>query len=369
MSLIKIRWVRLVGLAVMLVLVAAACSPAEDIADTTEPVSPATTAGATEGADAPTTTSNGEEDETLRIAFFASSSQNAYNQAIWEGVQQAAAEAGNVEVEIFDGEFNAELQFNQIEDIVASGRFDGFVVVPNDTVGIAPAIVEAIAEGIVVASALFPIGPDLTSLEPQIEGIITASQRVNEQAAEGAELVAQYCENLDPCRVIIIMGQLQFPFDNVRYEAFLSVLEREPNIEILATGEGGYSRDLSLTVMQDLIQAHGEFDVLLSNADQHVAGAVIALEEAGFDIPSMYIMGGGASAEAIEAIIAGEWDATLTNYPWSEGFLSATEVIKALRGQPFEQVIDMATQGQIPGYVITAEDLQANPDFVPEWSG
>jgi len=26
--------------------------------------------------------------------------------------------------EIFDGEFNAEIQFNQIEDVVASGRFD-----------------------------------------------------------------------------------------------------------------------------------------------------------------------------------------------------------------------------------------------------
>ena len=83
----------------------------------------------------------------MSIAFFASSSQNGYNQAVYDGVEQAAEEAGNVETEIFDGEFNAEIQFNQIEDVVASGRFDGYVMVPNDPVGIAPAAEQALAAG------------------------------------------------------------------------------------------------------------------------------------------------------------------------------------------------------------------------------
>ena len=107
----------------------------------------------------------------LNIAFFASSSENGYNQATWEGVKKAAEEAGNVNAEIFNGEFNATLQYGQIEDIIASGKFDGFVVVPNDTVGIAGAIEQAIEAGIKVASSLFPIGPDLTTLEPQVAGL------------------------------------------------------------------------------------------------------------------------------------------------------------------------------------------------------
>ena len=101
----------------------------------------------------------------LNIAFFASSSENGYNQATWEGVKKAASEAGNVNAEIFNGEFNATLQYGQIEDIIASGKFDGFVVVPNDTVGIAGAIEQAIDAGIKVATSLFPIGPDLTTLD------------------------------------------------------------------------------------------------------------------------------------------------------------------------------------------------------------
>ena len=94
----------------------------------------------------------------MSIAFFASSSQNGYNQAVYDGIEQAAEEAGNVETEIFDGEFNAEIQFNQIEDVVASGRFDGYVIVPNDPVGIAPAAEQALEAG-PTATALFPIGP------------------------------------------------------------------------------------------------------------------------------------------------------------------------------------------------------------------
>jgi ABC-type sugar transport system substrate-binding protein len=37
---------------------------------------------------------NNASAKDLKIAFFASSSENGYNQAIWEGVKAAATEAG-----------------------------------------------------------------------------------------------------------------------------------------------------------------------------------------------------------------------------------------------------------------------------------
>lgn len=67
-----------------------------------------------------------------QVAFLASSSQNGYNQAIYEGIQKKAAELGNVDVEIFDGEFNAAKQFAQVEDLVASQKFDALIIVPKD---------------------------------------------------------------------------------------------------------------------------------------------------------------------------------------------------------------------------------------------
>ena len=320
---------------------------------------------------APGDGTTGGDGEPLSIAFFASSSQNGYNQAVYEGVQQAAEEAEvPVETEIFDGEFDAQVQFNQIQDNIAAGRFDAFVVVPNDTVGIQPVIEQAFENDISVATALFPIGPDLNTLEPQIEGIITAAAPVETQSRDLAEGAVQYCEDKDPCRVVIMIGQLQFPFDNVRYKAMRDVLQEHDNIELIATVEGNYDRDQSLTAMQDVVQANPEgFDVLLSNADQHVAGAMIALREAGYPVEEMYIAGGGATETAIAGIREGTWDATATNFPVTEGHLATQELIDKLRGEEVQQVLDMTEAGPISAAVITEEVLEENPDFEPQWEG
>lgn len=325
-----------------------------DGSDTTTPDS--STAASTAGGD------------PVSIALFASSSQNGYNQAVFDGMEQAAEEAGDVEVEIFDGEFNGEVQFNQIEDVVASGRFDGYVIVPNDPVGIAPAAEQALAAG-PTATALFPIGPDLDSLEPQLDGMITAAGSVSVGAAAAAEEVVTHCAEIDPCRVVIIVGQLQFPFDNLRLETFESVLGEHENIEIVAVGEGQYSQDVSLTTMQDILQSNPEFEVLLSNADQHITGALVALADAGVEIEPMYIVGGGASEVAIEGIRAGVWDATISGFPVTEGYLAATAVIASLRDEPFEQVNDLNVVNELGVAVVTAEVLDANPDWEAEWAG
>ena len=58
--------------------------------------------------------------KSLKIAFFASSSENGYNQATWEGVKDAAAKHGDTETAIYNGEFNATLQYAQIEDIIVA---------------------------------------------------------------------------------------------------------------------------------------------------------------------------------------------------------------------------------------------------------
>lgn len=348
-----------------LALIAAACGSDDDGAD--DDGGDTTAATEAPADDAPADDAPADADP-VRIAFFASSSQNGYNQATYEGIQQAAEEAGNVETEIFDGEFNAEVQFNQIEDIVASGRFDGYVIVPNDPVGIVPAAEQALAAG-PTATSLFPIGPDLDTLEPQLDGMITSAGSVSVSATAAAEGVVEFCTGVDPCRVIIIMGQLQFPFDNLRLEAFQAVLDQHANIEILATGEGQYSQDVSLTTMQDLLQAHPEFEVLLSNADQHVTGALIALDDAGLDVESMWISGGGASEVAIEGIRAGTWDATISGFPVTEGYLAAKAVIAKLRGESFEVVNDVNVENPLGVSVVTGEVLDANADFVAEWAG
>jgi len=309
-----------------------------------------------------------QDEDATRVAFFAASSQNGFNQAVWQGVADAAGEMG-IEAEVFDGEFNAEVQLAQVEDAVASGRFDGFVILANDTVGIASAIADAYGAGIPTVTTLFPIGPDLTTLEPQVEGIVgTVASPPAEGAALEANAVVEFCADKDPCNVVILIGQLQFPFDNVRYNEFVRVLEEHDNIAIVATGEGSYDRDASLTAMQDILQANPGVHAVLSNADQHISGAEIAIVDAGLDLESLYLIGAGATQDAIDAVRAGRWDATYANFPRSMGAEALRILAAELAGEDHEAIVDMDTFAPI-GPIVTTELLQENPDFEAEWQG
>lgn len=306
--------------------------------------------------------------EGYSIPFFAASSQNGFNQAVYEGVQLAAERLG-VETTIFDGEFDAQVQLNQMEDAIASGQYDGFVLLANDTVGIATAVEQAWDADIPTVTTLFPIGPDLTTLEQQVDGIVGTVARPPADGAElEAEAVVEFCADKDPCRVVILIGQLQFPFDNVRYEAFTSVLEAHDNIEVVATGEGNYDRDQSLTVMQDILQANPEIDAVLSNADQHLSGAEVAIEEAGLSVEELFLVGAGATQEAINNVRSGRWDATLADYPRTMGERALELLVAELNGDEHETVINEDTFFDI-GPLLTTEELEANPDFEAEWEG
>ena len=300
------------------------------------------------------------------IAYFAGTSQNGFNQATYEGVQAVAAERG-YETEILDGQFDAALQYSQIEDALASGRFVGMIVSPNDSVGIAGAFEQAIADGVPIGTVLFPVGPDLNSLEPQVDGItVTAASPPVEGATTQAEEVVEYCADHDPCNVVVMIGARIFPFDNLRLETFETVLAAHDNIEIVAVGEGYYAPDPSLQAMTDILQVHPDVDVVLSNADQHLVGVEIALEAAGINPADLYLSGGGAAAIAIDAIREGRWDSTLAYFPKTMGALAMEQIANAIEGAPVTQAINMDEEGPVQA-MIDIEVLDANPEFTGEW--
>jgi ribose transport system substrate-binding protein len=303
-----------------------------------------------------------------KIAFLAASSENGFNQAIYDGIKKRAAKLGNVDIEIFNGEFNAEKQYNQVEDLVASKKFQAIILEPNDTVGIANALKDAIGAGIKVVTELFPVGPKLDTLEPQIPGL-TATVAANPAngARAQAEGVVKYCEGKDPCNVVIMIGQKIYPFDNLRYNTFLDTLKPHANIKVVATVEGNYDPDKSMAGMQDVLQAHKDINAILSNADQHVTGALIALKDAGIDPKKLYITGGGASQIAIKAIRDGNMTVTLAYFPVSMGEVGLQAAVDALDGKTVNPVIDADKIGAVPALIDKAV-LDAHPDFIGEWA-
>jgi ribose transport system substrate-binding protein len=307
--------------------------------------------------------------KTFRVAFLAASSQNGYNKAVFDGIQAKANELGNVQAKILDGRFDAQVQFNQLQDAAASGQYDGIVIVPNDTVSIAGAVGAAKSADIPVVTALFPIGQNLTQLEPQVPGIVaTVASPPADGARRQAELAAEYCADKDPCRVMILIGQRQAPFDKVRYDAYREVLDQHDNIDVVATLEGNYDRDQSLKAMQDALQSNPKFEVLLSNADQQTAGAQIALKNAGIDPRDLYLTGAGGTKEAIKAVRDGIWKANYVNFPVTQGEQALEQLVNALEDKPVKAVIDSDKEAPFDPFV-DKKALEEQPDFTGQWSG
>lgn len=319
----------------------------------------------------------GNAGKSLSIAYFASASANGFSHAVWEAMQAEAKRLGGGKIELhqLDGNFNATTQFNQAQTAASSKQYDGAVVLANDTVGMAPAVKLLIKSGAVVSNVLNPMGPDLRSLEPQVDGLMSVIADPAYETRIQAQEVIKSCAKKNPCRVVIMIGGLQYPFDKIRYESYKNTLKAASNVKVVALAQGNYDRNTGVTTMSNVLQAHPKFDVLLSAAEQDTAGAEIALKKAGWDVPALVKNGDlvinslGGSQQGVAAVRAGRWNLTVGNFPATAGQLALRQVVQKLRGQAVAQTtINIDKSTPVP-LVLTKEVLDQHPDFTGQWSG
>jgi ribose transport system substrate-binding protein len=312
--------------------------------------------------------------KTLNIVYLASATANGFSNAVWTGMQQEAKKLGGIKLNILDGNFNATTQYNQLQDAASSHQYSGAVTLLNDTVGSVPAVKVLMKSGTVVSNVLNPLGNHLDSLAPQVPGLLNVIAAPSYDTTLQATRVVSYCKSKNPCNVVILIGSLQFPFDKVRYNAYLKVLNAHSNIHILATGEGFYDRAKALTAMNDIIQAHPKFDVLLSATDQETEGAAIAMKQAGWNTRSMVANGTlfidslGGDQQGVAAVRSGDWNLTVGNFPRTAGKLALKQVVDKLRGKKVTPFINLDKAAPVP-LVLLPEVLKKYPNFTGEWSG
>lgn len=312
--------------------------------------------------------SSGGSNQPLQIAFLAASSQNGYNQAVGQGIRQEVKKLGiKANVKILDGQFNADTQLSQLQNATSSGQYDGVIVVPQDGPGLAAAF--PTSANIPVVSVLNPIGSDINKMQPQVDGVIsTVAVSPSSAAKKQADAVAAYCQKINPCKVALLVGDLTSPLDVARRDAYNSVLKKHSNIKVVATLQGKYDRDQSLTAVGNMLQRVPNVNVILSNADQQTEGAQVALQNAGIAPKSVYLTGGGGTQEAIKALREGSWHADYVNFPVSMGAAAMQQLYNNLNNKPVKSWVNADEVGAIPPYQ-TSASISKYPNFHGEWNG
>jgi ribose transport system substrate-binding protein len=268
--------------------------------------------------------------EVKKIAFFGFASANSFAQATWAGIQETAAKEG-VEAKFFDPNFDSAKQVSQIQNAITSGEYQAFIVQSNDGNAVVPPIKEAIEEGITVVGEFTPVGTRYDTIEPQVEGLIFVGEAPAENGTTLGELGVEACEGDDDCQVAYLEGFKALPLDNARTESAKAALAKASNAKLVASVEGGYTKESGLAAAQNVLQAHPEVDVIIGSS-QAIAGAEQAVKDAG-RAGEVKLIGNGGSRQAVKAVKDGRWFACYASVEKSSGAKAAELAIKAARGE------------------------------------
>ncbi len=322
-------------------------------------------AGCTSGSPTPTTTGEpAPQEETLQIAYISFAVDNTYDAPMLAAAQEVA-KANNAEVTVFDGALDPATQATQIEDVIASGQYDGMIVQPIYGPAIMDVVKEAIDAGITVVNIDQILGNDFTSGASQVDGLSANIVFVPTLLGEdlGRQTVAGCAaRGLDPCKVAYLHDLKTSSVSISLWDAFNEVTKGSP-VTVVAEGETFWNPAAAQTALADILTANPDVNAVVTS-DQGLQGSVLAIEAAGKNVADFLLVGYGGSKWAVEHVADGTVFADVLMAAATTGRLGMEAMIDALRnGKHWGDVNPFA---DFPSTYITKDNAH---QFTGEWAG
>jgi ribose transport system substrate-binding protein len=363
------RWpvrMRLAGLlGVTLILAACGGSTASSAPESAAPASAAASAAPSEAAASAAPSVN---DKPLEIAYLSFAVANSYDAPMLAAAKATAA-ANNANLTVFDANLNPADQTKQLQDAIASGKYDAIITQPLYGAGLVADVEKAIAAGIAVGNIDQILGADQTTAAAQVDGLSANVAFVPQTlGTKIGELVVKACQEkaANPCNVGYIWSVKAAALDQTLRKAFDEVIASHPEIKVVSDdGESFYTTPAGLTAAQNIIQAHPDVTVI-TGADQAITGAVQAVAAANLK-DKVALVGYGGGTVALQDIKNGIRYGTVMQMPATEGRLGTEQLIQAIRtGTPSPGVDPLDSLPD--GGVVTSANVDT---FLPlaEWPG
>jgi ribose transport system substrate-binding protein len=237
-----------------------------------------------------------------KVAFFGFWKSNSFTQAVLAGVQSEATSKGLTVVDLTGAGYDGAAQLKSIQDQTVKGDVQMYVILAIDSIGIATAVKDAIAKGITVVSAFTPIGPDFSTLTPQVPGMVVVAETPTSNGDGLAKMAAMACKTKKVCNVAYLQGLKTLPLDNARTTAFRAGLKKyAPKAKLVSDIEGGYAPDSGKKAAQDALQANPAVNVMVGSTQAIIGAATVV------DTKAVSLIGNGASTEAYAGVQGGTW--------------------------------------------------------------
>jgi len=298
-------------------------------------------ATSTEAAGQPTPTVDKVED--LKVAYFSAGSSNQYLQAAIDEANSYAKEQGFT-LDVFDGNFDAQTQFDQMQTALTSGKYNVFAVEPNDGNLVCNMLTkDAPAAGIMVTVFNLPICGRATNLGEETWEPGTVTYVGGQTLDVYQEWVDQVKEAYpDGAKIALVSG----PDLNANTICFFKAAEAfgdDPKYEVVAKQTTDYTTDQAFKAAQTIMQANPDLDVIMSNFSGMTRGVVQATagsEVAVFDF--------GGDQWALDNVKSGALASTIIMLPRQETKDALAAVVDLVQAKDVKKFYNLAESDVLP---------------------
>ncbi|UKS28152.1 ABC transporter substrate-binding protein [Paenibacillus sp. HWE-109] len=296
-------------------------------------VSPSTAAAATAKAD-----------KKITMGFAQVGAESGWRSANTKSVQDSAKEAG-IELKFSDAQQKQENQIKAIRTYIQQ-KVDVIAFSPVVESGWDTVLKEAKDAGIPVILTDRAVDSKDTSLYRTFIG----SDFVEEGRSAGKWLVDKYKDTKEAVNIVELQGTTGSAPANDRKAGFDEIIKSNPNLKVIASQTGDFTRAKGKEVMQAFLKANKNINVLYAHNDDMALGAIQAIEEAGLKPGKDIII---ISVDGVK-----------------DGFVAASEgkinfIVECnplLGGQLMQAAKDVLSGKELPKRIVTKEGVFTSDD-------
>ena len=260
--------------------------------------------------------------EGKTVAFLVMGTTTPYAPVLHKAVEDGLTAAG-IEWTIFDAVNDITKQLSQMDDAIAL-KPDLIIIQCIDNKAISPGLKKAYDAGIPVLAVNNTIK---TEDEKYCVGYAGNDSKI--EAALAAEMMNDALGGSG--KVAIIEGDPAYELVKWRTDYFISRLkELNSKIEIVATQSSHWSKEEGTKIMENWLTSFPDLKGVYAHDDGSLAGAIIAITEAGIEKGSIITVGMGGSKEGLANITDGRQYGSISQSPTDEGKIAVEIAIKIL---------------------------------------
>jgi len=275
--------------------------------------------------------------DSYRVGFAQMESNNPWRIAETKSFVDTA-ESCNWDLITTDAAGSAAKQVADVESLLAQG-IDVLFLPPREEAPLIPAVRRAQAAG--VPTFLVDRSVDENAAVAGVDFIAFLGSDFIQQGRQAAEWTIENFEG-EKGIIIELEGTTGSSPANDRRTGFDDTILEDDRFEIVASQTGDFSRDLGRQVMETLLQAHPDVNIVYAHNDEMAIGAIQALELAGRKPgEDVLIVSIDGTRDALQAIIDGKMGVTVESSPFF-GPLACDVMTRYAAGEEIEPWVQVS---------------------------